>query len=126
MDAVTSSISPFFIVGDVDRTVAFYGRLGFKVTFQEPASNPFFAILVRDGAMLFVKAVGVPALPNPSRHADARWDAYISTPDPDALATAYAGLGIAFSAPLRDTHDGLRGFEIVDPDGHVLFFGRTR
>jgi hypothetical protein len=26
----------------------------------------------------------------------------------------------------KDTHDGLRGFEIQDPDGYVLFFGRPR
>ena len=25
-----------------------------------------------------------------------------------------------------DTHDGLRGFELTDPDGYVLFFGRPR
>ena len=34
--------------------------------------------------------------------------------------------GAAFSVPLKDTHDGLRGFEICDPDGYVLFFGRPR
>ena len=28
------------------------------------------------------------------------------------------------SEPLKDTHDGLRGFEICDPDGYILFFGR--
>jgi hypothetical protein len=25
---------------------------------------------------------------------------------------------------LQDTSSGLRGFEITDPDGYVLFFGR--
>jgi hypothetical protein len=25
-----------------------------------------------------------------------------------------------------DSHDGLKGFEIKDPDGYVLFFGRPR
>jgi len=34
--------------------------------------------------------------------------------------------GAAFSTPLKDTHDGLRGFEICDPDRYVLFFGRPR
>jgi hypothetical protein len=29
-----------------------------------------------------------------------------------------------FSTRLGDTHDGLRGFEICDPDGYVLFLGR--
>ena len=38
--------------------MAFYnGKLGFAVTFQEPAQDPFFAIMRRDGAQLFVKAV---------------------------------------------------------------------
>jgi hypothetical protein len=31
-----------------------------------------------------------------------------------------------FSKSLKDTHDGLRGFELIDPDGHVLFFGRPQ
>lgn len=28
--------------------------------------------------------------------------------------------------PLRDTHDGLRRFEIKDADGYLLFFGRPQ
>src|SRR5579863_9350550 len=28
--------------------------------------------------------------------------------------------------PLKDTDDGLRGFELQDADGYVLFFGRAR
>ena len=124
--AKTTSISPFFIVSDVNRAIDFYAGLGFKVTFQEPPTNPFFAIVSRDGAMVFVKDVGAPAIPNSKRHPDARWDAYISAPDPDGLAAEYASRGVAFSAPLRDTKDGLRGFEIVDPDGYVLFFGRPQ
>jgi hypothetical protein len=30
---------------------------------------------------------------------------------------------VPFSEPLKDTEEGLRGFEITDPDGYVLFFG---
>jgi hypothetical protein len=48
-----------------------------------------------------------------------RWDAYVYVPDPDALAAEFADHGTAFSVPLKDTHDGLRGFEICDPDGYV-------
>ena len=59
-----------------------------------------------------------------------RWDAFVYAPDPDALAVEFAdrfaGNEAAFGAPLKDTHDGLRGFEISDPDGYVLFFGRPR
>jgi hypothetical protein len=55
-----------------------------------------------------------------------RWDAFVYAPEPDALAGEFAHHGAAFCAPRTDTHDGLRGFEICDPDGYVLFFGRPR
>ena len=124
----TEAISPFFIVSNVEQTIAFYrDRLGFAATFQEPQRNPFFAIVVRDGAQLFVKSHdGIAPLPNHKRHAWMRWDAYVTAPDPDALAAEFAGRGATFSAPLKDTHDALRGFEVSDPDGYVLFFGRPR
>lgn len=124
----TEAISPFFIVSNVDRTIAFYrDRLGFERTFQQPERDPFFAILRRDGAQLFVKSDGeVAPLPNPKRHPEMRWDAFVYAPDPDALAANFAEHGATFSSPLEDTHDGLRGFEVTDPDGYVLFFGRPR
>ena len=125
---VTTAISPFFIVSNVDQTIAFYrDKLGFETRFQEPKHNPFFAVIGRGGAQLFVKSnEGTRPLPNPRRHPSMRWDAYVYAPNPDALAAEFAGLGATFSAPLRDTHDGLRGFEISDPDGYVIFFGRPR
>ena len=121
------SMSPFFIVSDVARTIAFYvDTLGFEVSHREPEQNPFFAILQRDGAMLFVKSGKAAPQPNPARDPAMRWDAHCYTPDPDALEAEFAGYGAAFSQPLKDTSDGLRGFEITDPDGYVLFFGRPR
>ncbi|HEX4860628.1 MAG TPA: VOC family protein [Rhizomicrobium sp.] len=125
--ATIESMSPFFIVRDVSKTIAFYtGKLGFETRHQEPAQAPFFAIVQRDGAMLFVKSGDAAALPNSARDSEMRWDAYCYTPDPDALAAEYAGRGVPFSVPLKDTTDGLRGFEITDPDGYVLFFGRPK
>lgn len=126
--AKTEAISPFFIVSNVDRTIAFYrDKLGFEMTFQQPERDPFFAILVRDGAQLFVKSdKGVSPLPNRRRHPYMVWDAYVYASDPDALAADFAAHGASFSKPLQDTHDGLRGFEVTDPDGYVLFFGRPR
>jgi catechol 2,3-dioxygenase-like lactoylglutathione lyase family enzyme len=124
----TAAISPFFIVSNVDLTIEFYGeKLGFEIAYQEPAQAPFFAILRRDGAQLFVKSEpNVTPLPNRTRHPSMRWDAYVYAPDPDALAAEFAAHGATFSVALKDTHDGLRGFEITDPDGYVLFFGRPR
>ena len=121
-------ISPFFIVADMAATLAFYrDSLGFDVTFlAESADDPYFAIVRRDRAMIMLKAVEVPPLPNPARDPSARWDAYLDVPDPDALAAEFASRGVRFSVPLGDTHDGLRGFELEDVNGYVLFLGRPR
>jgi len=126
--AATGHISPFFIVSNVDQTIAFYcGKLGFETRFQEPKRDPFFAIIGRGNVQLFVKSdKSTPPLPNARRNPSMRWDAFVYVPDPDLLAAEFAGLGAAFSVPLMDTHDGLRGFEICDPDGYVIFFGRPR
>jgi catechol 2,3-dioxygenase-like lactoylglutathione lyase family enzyme len=122
-----NGISPLFIVRDAVVAVAFYrDKLGFDVVYQEPPPDDFFAIVRRDGAMLMVKAVEVDPLPNPVRDPAARWDAYIDVPDPDGLAAEFLSRGVVFSVPLNDTHDGLRGFELKDADGYVLFFGRPR
>ena len=57
---------------------------------------------------------GVQPLPNPKRHRHMRWDAFVYVEDPDGLAAEFADNG-AFSVPLKDTSDGLRGFEVSDP-----------
>jgi len=120
-------VAPFFIVRDVTPSVAFYtDRLGFEVAFLGPDDDPYFAVLKRDGVWLMLKAITPEVLPtpNPNRHHWARWDAYISTPDPDALAEEFASHGVSFREPLGVNSDNLRGFEVMDADGYVLYFGR--
>ena len=127
--AALNLIAPSFIVRDIPRTLAFYcDQLGFEVTHAAPDPNPFFAIVQRDGVMIFFKAIApdVAPLPNSQRHPWARWDAYVNAPSPDTLADEFTAHGIVMSKPLADTTDGLRGFEIQDPNGYILFFGRPR
>ena len=122
-----AGIAPFFIVRNLDAALAFYhDQLGFDITFRGPAEDAFFAIVCRGRAMIMLKVVGVDALPNYKREPGARWDAYINVTDPDALAAEYLSRNIEFSAPLKNDGDGLRGFELKDADGYVLFFGRPR
>jgi len=123
-----AGISPFFIVQSVPRALSFYrDRLGFEITFDGPAPDDiFFGIVRRGGTEILFKCVGVDPLPNYRRKPEARWDAFLYVPDPDALAAEFASRNVEFSIPLKDTHDGLRGFELKDADGYVLFFGRTR
>ena len=103
-----------------------YEKLGFETVFQEPPDDPFFAIVQRDSVMIFLKSVDADPMPNYRRSPDARWDAYLSVPNPDILAAEFTSRGADFTVPLQDTHDGLRGFELEDADGYILFFGRPR
>jgi catechol 2,3-dioxygenase-like lactoylglutathione lyase family enzyme len=124
-----AGIAPFFIVADVNRSAAFYREvLGFSVVALLPDVDPFFGIVRRGKAQIFIKAVGdgVEPLPNPRRHIHARLDAFVDVFDPDALAAELAARGTRLLLPLSDTEDGLRGFEVQDCDGHVLFFGCRR
>ena len=126
-----AGIAPFFIVKDVPATLSFYrDRLGFDITFQGPDPDDiFFGIVQRGAAMIMFKAVGVDPLPNYTRDVKrgiARWDAYLHVPDPDALAAELLSRGVEFFQPLADNDDGLRGFEVKDADGYLLYFGRLR
>lgn len=125
-----SGIAPFFIVKNVPAALSFYrDRLGFEITFQGPPDDIFFGIVERGAAMIMFKDVGIDPVPNYTRDVKqgvARWDAYLNAPDPDALAAEFASRGVEFSEPLKDTDDGLRGFELKDGNGYVLFFGRPR
>ncbi|HEU4694264.1 MAG TPA: VOC family protein [Vicinamibacterales bacterium] len=124
-------VSPLFIVRDVPAALAFYrDRFGFDITFQGPEpSDIFFGIVQRGRAMIMMKAIDVEPVPNATRdigHGIARWDAYVYVPDPDALAAEFSSREVEFLTPLSDNDDGLRGFEVKDADGYVLFFGRPR
>ena len=129
--AEISGISPFLIVSHVPSALSFYrDRLGFWIPLQGPDPDDiFFGIVRRGGAQILMKDIGVAPVPNYTRDIKkgiARWDAFVSVPDPDALAAEFASRNVEFSEPLKDTHDGLRGFELKDSDGYVLFFGRPR
>jgi catechol 2,3-dioxygenase-like lactoylglutathione lyase family enzyme len=134
MPTELTGIAPFFIVRNVPAALAFYrDQLGFAITFEGPAPDDiFFGIVQRGAAMIIFKDVGVEPVPNHLRDVKqglARWDAYVNVPDPNALAAEFASRGVAFFRTLADSlggDDGLYGFEIQDPDGYVLFFGRTQ
>ena len=129
--AEIAGISPFFIVNHVPTALSFYrDQLGFEITFQGPAPDDiFFGIVRRGGAQILLKAIGVTPLPNYKRDVKkgiARWDAFLDVPNPDALAAEFASRKVEFFEPLADTTDNLRGFEVQDADGYVLFFGRPQ
>lgn len=123
-----TGIAPFFIVRNVPAALAFYrDRLGFDIAFQGPEPDDiFFGIVQRGAATIILKAIGVDPVPNYTRDIKqgiARWDAFLSVPDPEALAAEFSSRNVEFFLPLSEGDDGLRGFEVKDADGYLLFFG---
>ena len=127
-------IVPFFIVQHVPDSLSFYKhQLGFEMIFQGPEDDDiFFGIVQRGNAMIMVKDIGVEPVPNCTRDINkgiARWDAYLHVPDPDALAAEFSSRNVEFFKSIKDSEngdDGLRGFEVKDADGYLLFFGRPQ
>jgi catechol 2,3-dioxygenase-like lactoylglutathione lyase family enzyme len=121
------SASPFFIVANLQASVAHYvDKLGFEARYMAPEDAPFFAIVARDHIAIMLKqiAADVKPIPNHTRHKWAPWDTYIYASNPDVLFEEYRAKGVAFRRALENNDDGLRGFEVTDIDEYVLFFGR--
>jgi catechol 2,3-dioxygenase-like lactoylglutathione lyase family enzyme len=124
-----ASISPFFIVTDLQASISYYiEHLGFQLDFQGPPDDPYYARVSRDGIGIMLKAILPDVLPQPNhtRHEWARWDASIHTLDPDTLFDDFSQRGASFVKTLSFIDEGLWGFEVSDADGYVLAFFRVR
>lgn len=124
-----ASISPFFIVKNLQTSIAYYiERMGFQLDFQGPADDVYYGQVSREGISIMLKAILPDVLPRPNhtRHEWARWDAYIYTLDPDTLFKEFRHRGVSFVKELSFIDDGLWGFEVTDADGYVLAFFQVR
>jgi len=125
-----NSVTPFFIVDDLDATIAFYqSKLGFEVRYKGGSygtCDDYWVFMGRDRVMLMFKAITpeIHPVPNHSRHEWAGWDAYINTDDPDALYKEFVSRQAPMHQELGNNSDGLRAFEVIDNSGYVLCFGR--
>jgi len=72
------------LVGNVDQPSLFTATSSaFETRFLEPERDPFFAIIGRDGAQIFIKAEkDVAPVPNSRRHRHLRLDAFVYCPRP--------------------------------------------
>ena len=123
------SITPFFIVKDLQASIAHYvERFGFQLDFQGPEGDPYYARVSREGVGIMLKEIVPDVLPRPNhtRHEWARWDAYLCAMDPDALFEELRRRGASFVKVLSFIDDGLWGFEVQDIDGYVLAFFKLR
>ena len=107
---------------DLAATVGHYRRLGFELRFAGPDDAPFFAIVGRDGAQIFLKELGeeVPPVPNARRIPGPR-GRLLYIDDPDALAREYERTASPSTFRSAIATMGCAGFEIADPDGYILY-----
>ena len=114
-----TSFAPQLLVADLDRSIAFYKKLGFQ--FGEPWDG-FYAIGRRDGLEIHLKAP-----PHPEerswRRDEERLDAAAGVDGIEAFYQQCVASGVTVIKPLEATDWGTQDFYIKDPDGHVISFG---
>ena len=115
------STTTLLIVADLQRSLAFYHRIGFgkPSVHGEP---PCFAMLFRDGFELMLSS-GESGAVRPNGPSGV-WDVYVRVDDLDAELRALAAAGVPVDKGPTDMFYQMREVEIVDPDGHRLCFAQ--
>lgn len=111
IDYISAVTSP---VTDMGRSVAFYQRLGFDISYGGPDA-PFTTMRVGDSVINLRRV--------PSRVSRGWGRVILRVRGLDALHADLLEKGLAPAAP-RDAEWGERYFEISDPDGFVISFAQ--
>ena len=120
--ARVTSFAPQFLVDDLERSIAYYQKIGFE--FGEPWDG-FYAIGRLDGLEVHLKEA-------PKNEADRRWrrdnEHLDAAAGVDGIETFYQQCvtrGVTIIKPLSATAWGTKDFYIEDPDGYIISFGGT-
>jgi catechol 2,3-dioxygenase-like lactoylglutathione lyase family enzyme len=120
MNVRVTSFAPQFLVDDLERSMAYYQKIGF--TFDAPWEG-FYAIGLLDGQEVHLKE----APKNPShrdwRRANEHLDAAAGVDGIEAFYERCVANGVTILKPLAATAWGTKDFYIEDPDGYVICFG---
>lgn len=114
-----SHISSILPVRDIQGSLDFYQKIGFKIEFlwQDP---PSYAVLSAGEASLHLSL-----LAPEHRDRKVRSVLYIFVHDVDQMYQRCKDAGLDFAVEIDDRDYGMRDFEINDPDGHLLTFGKS-
>ena len=128
MAATLRSVQPVLMARDVEASVRFYERLGFREVFLDDPEEPRYAGVQRDGVELHLQW-----------HDESQWDTVVDrptyrfvTPQIDQLYEEFQrdrelAAEIASDSPWAvptETPWGTREFHVRDPDGNGLQFYR--
>jgi len=115
-----TSFAPQFLVEDLDRSIAYYRKLGF--TFGEPWDG-FYAIGHLDRLELHLKEAPGNEAERQHRRDNEHLDAAAGVDGIEAFYEQCVANGVAILKPLAPTAWGTKDFYIEDPDGNVISFG---
>jgi hypothetical protein len=108
-----------FLVGNIEPTMEWYKRLGFKSEYYPPG----FAILSRDDIRIFLQQQpGYVAPDDAGRRERHAWNVYIVTDDVKALYDEYSAAPVRISRQLSRQDYGMMEFDVMDLNGHRLVF----
>ena len=109
-----------FPVSNMEASLPFYrDKLGFEVTFEwnDPVD---YAVLRRDGVNIHLTLSDDTVVPNSHRAL------YIFPYDVDAVYNEFKDRNTEGLSDIGDREYGMRDFDVTDPDGHVLCFGKGK
>jgi catechol 2,3-dioxygenase-like lactoylglutathione lyase family enzyme len=117
---ILTSFAPQFLVSDLDRSIAFYEKLGF--TFGKTWEG-FYAIGHLDGLEIHLKEAPVNQDERGRRRNTEHLDAAAGVDGIDAFYERCVTSGVTIMKPLAPTEWGTKDFYVEDPDGNVISFG---
>jgi len=115
-----TSLAPQFLVDDLDRSMAYYRKLGFA--FGEPWEG-FYAIGRLDGLELHLKEAPKNEAERKFRLENEHLDAAAGVDGIDAFYERCVGEGVSIVRSLAPTEWATRDFYVEDPDGYIIAFG---
>jgi len=115
-----TSFAPQFLVDDLDRSIAYYRKLGF--TFGEPWGG-FYAIGHLDGLEVHLKEAPKDPSERQRRRESEHLDAAAGVDGIEAFYEQCVANGVTIIKPLAGTAWGTKDFYIEDPDGYIISFG---
>jgi catechol 2,3-dioxygenase-like lactoylglutathione lyase family enzyme len=115
-----TSFAPQFLVDDLDRSIAYYRKIGFS--FGEPWDG-FYAIGHLDGLELHLKEAPRNEAERQHHRENEQLDAAAGVDGIEAFYEQCIARGITILNPLMATAWGTKDFYVEDPDGNVISFG---
>jgi catechol 2,3-dioxygenase-like lactoylglutathione lyase family enzyme len=120
MKARVTSLAPQFLVDDLNRSIAYYRRIGFK--FGEPWDG-FYAIGDLDGLELHLKEAPKNQEERRYRRDNEHLDASAGVEGIESFYDQCVANEATIIKPLTATAWGTKDFYVDDPDGYIICFG---